>query len=227
MRIFSYIYKPLELFERLSLIQPFIGALVGGIASAAIGSKISSSFAQKSANKQMDFQERMSNTSYQRAMSDMKAAGLNPMLAYQQGGASTPTGASHGLPDVNIGGQAAQIASAKQASAQAKVTKFAAQSAEAQASLDKAIAKEITTNPKARQAYIDKQIFGTTVGGQAKSVENVVDQIFDRSGAGKALDATTAKGIELIEKAKRFLDPLHPKHAKGRGIIQLKPLTRK
>lgn len=51
-------------------------------------------FSAAQAKNQMDFQERMSNTQYQRAMADMRAAGLNPILAYQQGGAGTPSGAS-------------------------------------------------------------------------------------------------------------------------------------
>ncbi len=65
---------------------------------AAAGSAFSTYMANRATRnltrEQMAFQERMSGTSYQRAVKDMRLAGINPMLAYQQGGASTPGGAS-------------------------------------------------------------------------------------------------------------------------------------
>lgn len=67
------------------------GSVAGGVLGY-LGQKDANETNMALGREQMQFQERMSSTAYQRAIGDMRAAGLNPMLAYSQGGASSPVG---------------------------------------------------------------------------------------------------------------------------------------
>jgi hypothetical protein len=117
-----------------------VGSLVGGssfdnLASTALSflggerrndaqieqAQITSAMNAQQAWKNRRFQKRMSDTSYRRAMTDMRKSGLNPVLAYKLGGASSPGGSTASAvmpqiydsvtPAVNTGLQAMQTQS--------------------------------------------------------------------------------------------------------------------
>lgn len=70
-----------------------IGSVVGGILD--MGSQEAANKANAAnVQSQIDFQREQSSTQYQRAVDDMRKAGLNPALAYQQGGNVASTGAA-------------------------------------------------------------------------------------------------------------------------------------
>lgn len=85
----------------------------------------------REAEKNRAFQAGMSNTSYQRAVLDMKAAGLNPALAYSQGGASVPSGAMADLPDIAGAPLKAQQSAATAAQVSNTIQNTALQNAQA------------------------------------------------------------------------------------------------
>jgi hypothetical protein len=99
-----------------TFINPGVGAAMGAVGSY-LGGQSANKANQLMAQQQMGFQQQMSDTSYQRGVKDLKAAGLNPMLAYTQGGASTPQGAIAQME--NVVGNATNSAFQSAATAQA------------------------------------------------------------------------------------------------------------
>lgn len=164
-----------------------IGGVLGSLGNALDESDAqgdAESFALSSAQANRDFQERMSNTAWQRGMADMKAAGLNPMLAISQGPASVPGGSVAVYPGA-VGAQFQQ-ASASTASAEA---------ATMQASTAKAVGDSTVSKIKQEISNLEStndQIKAITQN-LSQEYQNLIKEGWNKTEVGNQIRATIGK----------------------------------
>jgi hypothetical protein len=189
-----------------------------------LGGHLRNKEAKSASARQMAFQREMSDTAYQRAMKDMRKAGLNPILAGKLGGASTPTGSTYN--PINVGGEAvkgamtgAQIqgamATARELNAKADMAEMDRDYFEG-AKIAPVMAKNTGLNLMTSEAWEAFKKLPKTIQDKimqsANSARDYINSIkaFQRRGAGP--DTIVGSGGKKRGESKKLLNigPIYP-----------------
>lgn len=183
-----------------------IGGALGSIAGGLFGNEFQSDeataardWSAQEALRNREWQERMSNTAYQRQVADMQAAGLNPMLAAMKGGgASTPSG---GIGGTATAGHSNDLTGGMNVASAAQIENI-----EAQTDRTRAEAEEIRKRTPTHEVSMDRM--RQDINESIERIHNIRQQVTTGIATAENLAQQTTNLRETVAHIRASTDQL-------------------